>query len=128
MNFAQATTPARKYGLIYSGNEDNATNTIKQVEEYLKKIGVEYVEKTAPTAADVENATNALIAEKVDAVFVPNDSIIRTVFQNLQKSARTKKFQHIVHQQQQFSQVVLQHLQLTTRESVRKQQIWQLNI
>ena len=37
IDFAQATTPAKKYGLIYSGNEDNATNTIKQVEEYLKK-------------------------------------------------------------------------------------------
>ena len=86
-----ATTPAKKYGLIYSGNEDNATNTIKQVEEYLKKIGVEYVEKTAPTAADVENATNALIAEKVDAVFVPNDSIIQDGVSKLTEICKDKK-------------------------------------
>ena len=91
IDFAQATTPAKKYGLIYSGNEDNATNTIKQVEEYLKKIGVEYVEKTAPTAADVENATNALIAEKVDAVFVPNDSIIQDGVSKLTEICKDKK-------------------------------------
>ena len=30
---AQATTPVEKYGLIYSGNEDNATNTINQCKE-----------------------------------------------------------------------------------------------
>lgn len=91
IDFAQATTPAKKYGLIYSGNEDNATNTIKQVEEYLKKIGVKYVEKTAQTAADVETATNALIAEGVDAVFVPNDSIIQDGVAKLTEICKEKK-------------------------------------
>lgn len=74
---AQATTPAKKYGLIYSGNEDNATDTIEQAKEYLKSQGIEYVEKTAPTSSDVETATNALLSEGVDAIFVPNDSIIQ---------------------------------------------------
>ena len=62
---------------IYSGNEDNATNTVKQCEEYLKSINVEYVEKTAASSNDVETATNALIAEGAEAIFVPNDSIIQ---------------------------------------------------
>lgn len=38
IDLAQATTPVKKIGLIYSGNEDNATNTVKQCEEYLKSI------------------------------------------------------------------------------------------
>ena len=74
---AQNVTPAKKYGLIYSGNEDNATNTIKQAKEYLDSAKIEYVEKTAPTSGDVEAAANALVSEKVDAIFIPNDSIIQ---------------------------------------------------
>mgnify|MGYP000845621793 CR=1 FL=1 len=77
IDLAQATTPVKKIGLIYSGNEDNATNTVKQCEEYLKSINVEYVEKTAASSNDVETATNALIAEGAEAIFVPNDSIIQ---------------------------------------------------
>ena len=74
---AQATTPVEKYGLIYSGNEDNATNTINQCKEYLDSAGIAYVEKTASTANDIETATNALIEEGAQAIFVPNDSIIQ---------------------------------------------------
>ena len=77
LSLAQANTPAEKFGLIYSGNEDNATNTIKQCKEYLDSVNIAYVEKTAPTANDIETATNALIEEGVQAIFVPNDSIIQ---------------------------------------------------
>ena len=77
LSLAQAVTPAEKFGLIYSGNEDNATNTIKQCKEYLDSVNIAYVEKTAPTANDIETATNALIEEGAQAIFVPNDSIIQ---------------------------------------------------
>lgn len=91
IDLAQSTTPAKKYGLIYSGNEDNATNTIKQVEEYLKSKNIEYVEKTAPTSSDIETATNALINEGVDAIFVPNDSIIQDGVTKLAEICNEKK-------------------------------------
>lgn len=74
---AQNITPFTNVGIIYSGNEDNATNTAKQAKEYLDSIGVKYVEKTAPTSSDVSTAANALVSEGVDVVFVPNDSIIQ---------------------------------------------------
>lgn len=74
---AQATTPAEKYGLIYSGNEDNATNTIEQCKEYLDSQGIAYTLATAPTSADIETAVNALISDGAEAIFVPNDSIIQ---------------------------------------------------
>ena len=91
IDLAQSTTPAKKYGLIYSGNEDNATNTIKQVEEYLKSKNIEYVEKTAPTSSDIETAANALINEGVDAIFVPNDSIIQDGVTKLAEICNEKK-------------------------------------
>ncbi len=89
--FAQNTTPAEKYGLIYSGNEDNATNTIKQAKEYLQKQGIAFVEKTAPTSNDVETATNALVSEGVDAIFIPNDSIIQDGIAKLVEICNEKK-------------------------------------
>ena len=88
---AQATTPAKKYGLIYSGNEDNATNTIEQAKEYLKSQGIEFVEKTAPTSNDVETATNALVSEGVEAIFIPNDSIIQDGIAKLVEICDEKK-------------------------------------
>lgn len=87
----QATTPAKKIGLIYSGNEDNATNTIEQAKEYLKGQKIAFVEKTAPTSNDVETATNALISEGVDAIFIPNDSIIQDGIAKLVEICNEKK-------------------------------------
>ena len=91
IDFAQSVTPAKKVGIIYSGNEDNATNTAKQCEEYLDKTSVEYVEKTAPTSNDVESATNALVAEGVDMIFIPNDSIIQDGISTLTDICKEKK-------------------------------------
>lgn len=91
IDLAQTTTPVKKIGLIYSGNEDNATNTVKQCEEYLKSINVEYVEKTAASSNDVETATNALIAEGAEAIFVPNDSIIQDGVSKLTEICNEKK-------------------------------------
>lgn len=74
---AQATTPVEKYGLIYSGNEDNATNTIEQCKEYLEAQGIAYTVAASPTSSDIETAVNALISDGAEAIFVPNDSIIQ---------------------------------------------------
>lgn len=74
---ANKTTPVEKYGLIYSGNEDNATNTIKQCKEYLDSQNIAYTEATASTSSEVENATQTLIDDGAQAIFIPNDSIIQ---------------------------------------------------
>lgn len=91
IGLAQDTTPVKKYGLIYSGNEDNATNTIEQVKEYLKSQKIEYVEKTAPSSSDIETAVNALISEGAEAIFVPNDSIIQDGVSKLAEVCNEKK-------------------------------------
>ncbi|MCI6164756.1 MAG: ABC transporter substrate-binding protein [Lachnospira sp.] len=88
---AQSTTPAKKFGLIYSGNEDNATNTIEESKKYLDSKGIKYVVKTAPTSNDIETATNALINEGADAIFVPNDSTIQDGISKLVEICNDKK-------------------------------------
>ena len=51
----------------------------------------EYVEKTAASSNDVETATNALIAEGAEAIFVPNDSIIQDGVSKLTEICNEKK-------------------------------------
>lgn len=87
---AQDIKPVKKYGLIYSGNEDNATNTIKESKEYLDSKNIEYIEKTAPTSNDIETAVNALIDDGAEAIFIPNDSIIQDGIPKLVEICREK--------------------------------------
>lgn len=89
--FAQKATPFAKVGIIYSGNEDNATNTANQAKAYLESINVEYVEKTASNSGEVENATNSLVDAGVDIIFVPNDSIIQDGIAQLVDICREKQ-------------------------------------
>ncbi|MGN0802883.1 MAG: ABC transporter substrate-binding protein [Candidatus Faecivicinus sp.] len=75
---ADVLTPGlQKYGLIYSTSETNAVTTVEACEAYLDSVGVEYVAKTINSSADVATVTEALIADGVDAIFVPNDSNVQ---------------------------------------------------
>lgn len=88
---AKTTTPVEKFGLIYSGNEDNATNTIEQCKKYLDSEQIAYTVATAPTSADIETAVNALISDGAQAIFVPNDSIIQDGVEKLVEICNEKK-------------------------------------
>ena len=66
--FAQ-NPEAKKIGLLYSKSE--------AAKKYLADKGVEVVEKTGTTTDEVSQAVDALIAEKVDAIFTPTDNTIQ---------------------------------------------------
>lgn len=65
------------YGLIYSTSETNAVNTIEACMAYLDAAGIDYVAKTVNNSSEVATATEALIADGCDAIFVPNDSNVQ---------------------------------------------------
>lgn len=88
---AKETTPVEKFGLIYSGNEDNATNTIEQAKEYLDGEQMDYTVATAPTTNDIETAVNALISDGAQAIFIPNDSSIQDGIEKLVEICNEKK-------------------------------------
>lgn len=79
MNLIFALNPeAKKVGLLYDAGQDSSKTANATAKEYLKAKGVEIVEKTGTTVDEVILATNALIAEKVDAIFTPSDNTIMT--------------------------------------------------
>ena len=74
-----AANPDTDYvGLLYSKSEDSSKQPIEDAKAYLEGKGIRCVEKTGTTTDEVTSAVDALIAEKVDAVFTPTDNTIMT--------------------------------------------------
>ena len=63
-------------GLLYSKSEDSSKQPIEDAKAYLEGKGIRCVEKTGTTTDEVTSAVDALIAEKVDAVFTPTDNTV----------------------------------------------------
>ena len=91
MNLIFAENPnAKKIGLLYSKSEDSSKAPIEDAKKFLEGKGVEVVEKTGTTTDEVNQAVDALIAEKVDAIFTPTDNPIQkaelSFYEKLQKA------------------------------------------
>lgn len=82
----QLTPGCKTYGLIYCQSEINSVTTINQAKAYMDANGLRYVEKSVTTVAEVQGVMDTLL-EKVDAVFVPNDSVIQSAMSVVASSA-----------------------------------------
>lgn len=77
-DLAEELTPGKTtYGMLYTTSEINSVTTINQAKEYLTSIGCEYVESVVTNSSEVQQAAQALVG-KVDAIFIPNDSVIQS--------------------------------------------------
>lgn len=89
--FSKKLTPdVQKYGFLYSMNEVNSVNTINSAKEYCTSNGIEFEEITVTNSSEVQQAAQTL-AEKVDAIFIPNDSVIQSAMTTVTEVAREKK-------------------------------------
>ena len=90
-DFAGKLTPdAKKFGFIYCTSEDNSVNTITQAKEFCEKNNIEYEEQTVTNSSEVQQAAQVL-ADDVDAIFIPNDSVIQSAMTLVTEIARDKK-------------------------------------
>lgn len=71
------TPDVKKWGFVYSTSQVNAVDTVESAQEYLKNQGVEFDSATVETSADVKSATETLISNGCDVIFVPNDAIVQ---------------------------------------------------
>lgn len=77
MNLIFAANPdAKKIGLLYDVGQDSSATPIVKAKEYLDAHNIEYVEHTGTTVDEVALATQAMVADGVDAVFTPTDNTI----------------------------------------------------
>lgn len=79
MNLIFALNPdIKRVGLLYDAGQDSSTTPIRAAREYLESRGVTVIERTGTTIDEVILATNSLIADKVEAIFTPQDNTIMT--------------------------------------------------
>lgn len=79
MKLVLAANPeATKIGLLYDKSQASSLGAIADAKAYCDANGMTYVEKTGTTAAEIQAAADALVAEGVDAVFTPQDNTVMT--------------------------------------------------
>ena len=73
----QITPDVKTFGLIYSTSEVNAVNAMNNAKEFLTANGYAYIEKTVANSGEVQTATQAVLDQGADVVFVANDSVVQ---------------------------------------------------
>ena len=77
LNLLLAAKPeTKKIGLLYDIGQDSSTTAIRSAKTILASKGIEVVERTGTNVDEITLAAQALIAEKVDAVFTPTDNTV----------------------------------------------------
>jgi len=71
------TPNVKTFGLIYSTSEVNAVNAMNNAKEYLTANGFAFIEKTVANSGEVQTATQAVLNQGADVVFVANDSVVQ---------------------------------------------------
>ncbi len=84
---ADTLTPGcQVYGLLYCLSEINSVSTAQQAKAYMEANNLTYVEATVTNVSEVQKEVDRLL-EQVDAIFVPNDSVIQTAMSVVADSA-----------------------------------------
>jgi len=81
---------AKKWGTIYNAGDANSVKSISWAKAAMKKYGLEFIEITVSTSAEVHMAAQSL-ADRVDAVFIISDNTVVSAFESLVKVCRDKK-------------------------------------
>lgn len=84
------TPGMQTYGLLYCTNEVNSVTTIENAKNYLDEKGLQYVEQIVTNSSEVQQAAQALVGN-VDAIFVPNDSVVQAAMPLVAEVARDAK-------------------------------------
>lgn len=81
---------AKKVGVIYNAGEVNSQVQVKLAKEVAKNLGLDLVEATVTTSADVLQASQSLVG-KVDAIYVPTDNMVVSAAQSVVQVANKNK-------------------------------------
>lgn len=73
----QLTPGCKTYGIMYNTSEVNSVNTAANAKAYLDANGGSYVEAVVTNSSEIQQAAESLVGQ-VDAIFIPNDSMIQS--------------------------------------------------
>jgi putative ABC transport system substrate-binding protein len=88
INLVKELVPGLKtLGLVYDSSQDSARATANSIKEIAPKMGFTVIESPAMGVNNVASATQSLVG-RVDAIFVPNDTIVYAAFETIVKIAQ----------------------------------------
>lgn len=73
--------------MLYNTSEINSVSTVENAKKYLDDQGLSYKEAVVTNSSEVQQAAQSLAGE-VDAIFVPNDSVIQSAMPMVTEVAR----------------------------------------
>lgn len=77
----------KTFGLLYSTSEVNSVTTIGYAKEYLEERNIPYIEAVAANSAEAQQTAQSLVG-RVDALFIPADSVIQSAMGIVSEVAR----------------------------------------
>ena len=84
------TPDAQTYGFLYCTSEVNSVNTVEDAKAYCDANSISYKEAVVTNSSEVQQAAQSL-ADEVDAIFIPNDSVIQSAMSLVTEVARSAK-------------------------------------
>lgn len=95
LKFLKEELGAENVGIIFNSGEQNARAQIDQVNELKDEIGLNIVEATIATSADVKQAADSLIG-KVDAMYIIKDNTVVSALESVVAVANDNKLPMMV--------------------------------
>lgn len=91
MELSDKLTPGvETFGIIYNTGEVNAVKTADTVKAYLTENGKAFKEAVVTASSEVQQAAQTL-ADSVDALFIPNDSMVQSAMPQVAEVAKEAK-------------------------------------
>lgn len=81
---------SQTYGFIYNTGEVNSVNTVKDAKAYLDGKGLKYIETVVTNSSEIQQAAESLVG-RVDAIFIPNDSVVQSGMAQITEITRKNK-------------------------------------
>ena len=82
---------ASKVGIMYTQKETNSEVQAKQAKAAIEKAGMTAVTKTCLNESDIKTTAEALIAEDVDAIYLPTDNNIAKNINSVKEAASSEQ-------------------------------------
>ena len=86
----ELTPDAKTFGFLYCTSEVNSVSTVKNAKAYCDENGISYKEAVVTNSSEVQQAAQSLAGE-VDAIFIPNDSVVQSAMTLVSQIARDAK-------------------------------------
>ncbi|MDL2233280.1 ABC transporter substrate-binding protein [Ruminococcaceae bacterium OttesenSCG-928-L11] len=83
----ELTPGVQTYGILYNTGEVNSVKTVNSAKEYMEGRGIAVKEAIVTASSEVQQAAQSLVGS-VDAIFIPNDSMIQSALPQVAQVAK----------------------------------------